>query len=373
LTQHWCGFAPQKHIWYLCQHHLITDGVSFALVFKYVAEAYALARDGRLTTPITQPQYADFAAFERELRHTEDFQAAAAYWAEKTAVSLPPTDFYGKTARGTSARTDRIPVDLGPERSTALRAIAQEEGFASFSADMSHSTIFSTLLLTTLHRINGQRTLRLGTPFHGRPTAAFKETIGLFIEIGPLQVSIDDGETFVSLGEKVLEEIFAGVMQAQPGISSAELNNSYDVLLNYVHASFTDFAGLPVQTGWVHSDYGDAGHNLRLQVTDFDDTGSFVLYFDVNTAVFGTQEREWLIDHFLRVTDAFIADHTRPLGSFALLSPSEKGSICWSISTTRMLRIRPTRPLCIILRRRRRKRRTPSRRCAVKQRLPMLN
>jgi arthrofactin-type cyclic lipopeptide synthetase C len=49
-----------------------------------------------------------------------------------------------------------------------------------------------------------------------------------------------------------------------------------------------------------------------------------VLDFDVNTAVFDQTRRQWLVDHFLRVVDAFIADHTRPIGDFALVSDEER-------------------------------------------------
>ena len=316
--------ANGRFIWYLNQHHLITDGISFTVVYKAMTELYALALAGKLSEASDLPQYSDYVKHEQDFRQTSEFEEAVNYWQEKVKTPVSPTNFYGKTIQGNSPRTDRIPCDLGTERSAALRAIAQEEGFAAFSQDMSLFTVFSTLLLSTLHRINGQRTLRIGTPYHNRSTADFKNTVGLFIEIGPMQVEIEPDETFVSLGEKVMGEAFAGLMNAQPGMSSAELNRSYDVLLNFVNASFTDFAGLPVTTDWIHTGYGDSNHNLRLQVTDFDATGNFVLYFDVNTAVFSQTEINWLISHYLRVVDAFIADHTQALGEFDLISNAER-------------------------------------------------
>jgi amino acid adenylation domain-containing protein len=316
--------APDRHVWYLCQHHLVTDGVSFALVYKNVAESYALALADRLDEAPALPQYADYVAHERSFRQTDDYQQAVAFWQQKVATAVTATDFYGHPPNAGTARTDRIYCNLGPERSARLRAIAQSEGFASLSLDMSLFTVFATLLATTLHRISGQRLLRLGIPYHGRATADFKNSIGLFIEIGPMQVELDEDETFISLGEKVMAETFAGLMHARPGISSAEANRAYDVLLNFVNASFTDFAGLPVSTEWVHTGYGDSNHKLRLQITDFDATGSFMLDFDVNTAVFDQTRRQWLVDHFLRVVDAFIVDHTRPIGDFALVSDDER-------------------------------------------------
>ncbi|MDJ0754263.1 MAG: amino acid adenylation domain-containing protein [Ardenticatenaceae bacterium] len=318
--------SATETIWYLNQHHVMTDGQSFAVMYGQMSELYELALAAKLDQAPDYPQYADFIAYEKELQSSESWQEAVRFWQEKLETQPQLTDFYGRTVQHGSPRTNRIPFKIGPERSARLREIAMEDGFASLSLDLSLFTIFATLLLSAAHRISGRRDMRLGMPFHARPTAAFKETIGLFIEIGPLQVAIEDRETFVSLGEKVLEDTFAGLMNAQAGISSADLNRSYDLLLNYVNAHFADFAGLPVETDWIHTGYGDQNHALRLQVVDFDGTGSFTLLFDLNTAVFGETETAWLINQFEAVLEAFLADFNRPLGSFSLTSKAENSA-----------------------------------------------
>ena len=165
--------------------------------------------------------------------------------------------------------------------------------------------------------------MRLGTPFHGRPTAAALDIIGLFIEMGVIQVDVAENETFSSLGEKVMAEILDGLAHVQPGISSANTNRAYDVVLNFIQARFKNFAGLPVRREPVHSGFIDTNHHLRLQITDYDDSGNFVLLFDMKSDLFGETERGWLVDHFMRVVDAFIADHDRGLGDFSLLNPDQ--------------------------------------------------
>ena len=96
----------------------------------------------------------------------------------------------------------------------------------------------------------------------------------------------------------------------------------------------TSFAGLPVSKVPIHSRHIDAGHNLRLQITDYDGSGNFFLLFDLKTALFGENERAWLVEHFLRVVDAFIADHQRSLGSFSLLSEAERQKLLLDFNDT---------------------------------------
>lgn len=323
-----------RYVWYLCQHHIMTDAVSAELLFERMAAYYQLALEDRLTDIAEPPQYHDFVRYERNLRETAEFQRSLSYWRHKYGERLPPTEFYGRTSPEATLATERIVTDLGDERSRKLRQIAARGSFASPSEDMALFTIFATLLMATIHRINGRRTLRLGTPFHGRPTIDSLDVIGLFIEMGVIQVELEDGETFASLGEKVMAETLEGLSHVQPGMSSADLNRAYDVVLNYIQASFSEFAGLPVTKVPHDTGYIDADHNLRLQIIDYDASGDFVLLFDLKKDLFGPVERVWLVDHFLRVVDAFVADHGRQVGDFSLLSDAEQQQLLVEFNAT---------------------------------------
>ena len=315
--------ARDRFVWYFCQHHILTDAVSSELILERLSYYYQLACDGRLGDIPEPPQYADYARYERDFRQTAAHQTAVAYWQDKYGTALEPTEFYGKSLEGSSLHTTRVVQELGAERSARLRAIARSGAFASPSEDLSLFTIFATLLFTSLQRINGRHTLRLGTPFHGRPTVQSLDIIGLFIEMGVVQVDMEQGETFTSLGEKVMAEILEGLPHVRPGFSSADTNRAYDVVLNFIQARFNNFAGLPVTREPVHSGYIDAGHSLRLQITDYDDSGSFNLLFDMKTELFSEEERGWLIAHFLRVADAFIDQQDQRLGGFSLLGEEQ--------------------------------------------------
>lgn len=316
--------SDDDSVWYLCQHHLITDGQSFALTFRYMAEYYGLARESRLDEATSPPSYRDYLSYERQSRSSPATVKALEHWRATLGRPRPSTSFYGRTTTGRTARTDRLVLDLGQERSERLRAIARSPGFGSLSDDLSLHTIWATLVFAALHRLTGQSTLRIGTPFLGRPTSTFRSTIGLFIEIGALEVDVRRDDTFATLAQRVQRELIQGALHARPGVSSAELNRSYDVLLNSVTSRFDRFAGYPVTTDWVHTGYGDRDHALRLQVSDFDGSGVFRLHVDVNVDVFGTAERDWLLQQLEVIVDRFIEAPDRGLGTFDLLTTDQR-------------------------------------------------
>ncbi len=326
--------ADDRTVWYLGQHHIMTDAISAELAFERVAAYYQLALDDRLGDIAEPPQYRAFVDYEHGLRQTAAHQDALTYWREKYGKPLPPTEFYGQTAPEASFHTERMTYRLGKRRSDSLRAIARQAGFVSPSEDMSLFTIFATLLFATVHRLNGQQTMRVGTPFHGRPTTEAMDIIGLFIELGAIQVDVGEGETFVSLGEQVMAETLEGLAHVQPGMSSAEANSAFDMVLNFIQSSYGEFAGLPVTKEPTHTNHIDAAHNLRLQIIDYDNSGDFVLLFDLKTELFGPSERSWLVEHFVRVLDTFIDNPTRSLGDFSLINETDRDRLLVAFNDT---------------------------------------
>jgi amino acid adenylation domain-containing protein len=312
--------TPDRFAWYLNQHHLVTDGWSTALVYRYVAELYQLSLQGRLGEAPPLPPFSAYVEHERASRSSPRLVRAREHWRRALAEPLEPIRLYGKRPARETTRTERVTRDLGPDRSRRLRSLAAELGTGAITANLSLFHLFATALFAYLHRVSGQTRLRFGTPWHGRPTAAFRDTVGVFIEIFPFGAEVAEDDTFLSLFGRVQAEGGALLRHAQPGTSEPEVNRGGNVLLNFIHASFPPFAGLPVRSRWVHPGHGDSRHHLRLQVHDLDAAGSFLLHFDLNAALFDAVEREAAADHFLRVLDALLADPRRPIREVDLLA-----------------------------------------------------
>ncbi len=316
-----------RYIWYLNQHHLITDGWSFVLGYRRMAELYAQAINGQLTSTADLPAYVDYVRHERAFRDTTSFAKAERYWAEKLATPVQSLNFYDRAPRNPTHRTERVVCDLEVERTARLKAIAAEKGIHTLNAELSLYNILVTLFTAYLHRMSGNHQIMLGSPFHNRPTPAFKETIGVFIEVCSLRLEVAKDDTFTSLLQKVMQESLDALRNALPGTSRAEYNRAYEVLLNFVNVTFPPFAGMQPEVEWVHSGYGDRDHALRLQVHDFNGTGSYKLHFDFNTHIFTEPQRQLAIQQFLRVVDAFLENREQPINRISLLTADEHGRL----------------------------------------------
>ena len=313
----------KNFVWYFNQHHVMTDAWSTSVIYQRMAELYQHSVNNTLDKAPSWPCFQIYVEHEKKSSNGTLGQKATEYWSKQLRLLPEPAQLYGRRAQPNSARTERVRCDLGLERSQALRQLAAEKEFRSLTLHLSLFNVFCTVLLAFLHRVSGERSLVVGTPAHNRTTPAFKETIGLFIEIFPILAELDKNENFRSLFKKVANASGNFFKYALPGVSRSAANRSFNVLLNYIHASFPDFCGMPMESEWIHAGYGDRRHHLRLQVHDFDESGQFLLYFDIHADLFDAKARTAMTFHFLRLLDAFIEDASQPIDEVPLLSKEE--------------------------------------------------
>ena len=311
-------------IWYLNQHHLITDAWGVTVQYRILSDFYehlTAVRPAELAAP-NPPAYKDYVQFALAEKTTKTEQQSTTYWLDKIKKLPQPPVFFGQSNSQQESHSERRTVHLDKATTDRLRELTKESDLRGWTQDLTLFNIFSTLLFTLIYRLTGQEKLAIGTPAHNRSTGDFKKTAGMFIKVFPLLTDLSTTDTFSTLFQKVRNETNDFLRHAQSGISTTEINRSYNVILNYINASFGDFNGQPVTSQWVHSGYADPGHHLRLQVYDFDASGTIDLSFDLNSTVFDEAARTLIPGQFTEILDLFLADRFQPIT--ALGSVEEK-------------------------------------------------
>jgi len=315
--------AADRFIWYFNQHHLITDAWSVSVLYKKMATLYEAAISRQLDQHGHFPPFLNYIQQEKESRQTEKKAAIQKYWQEK-AKELPAAPaLYGFTRQASTSRSQRVSIDLGEMRSARLRALARETDVRSWTPHLTLFNIFATTVFAFLHKVSGQEHIALGTPAHNRPTPILKETPGVFIEIYPMSAVISEEDSFGSLLQKVKTETNTFFRYAQSGGANPSLSRGFNVILNYIHAAFTDFNDMPMQSDWVHPQHCDPRHHLRIQVHDMDASGNIQLHFDLNEAVFDEATRRLLPAHFTQLLDAFVKDRSQQIQATTLVTEAE--------------------------------------------------
>ena len=333
-----CGFEPgqplfhsalvrlgeKHHVWYLNQHQLITDGVSTALLCRRMAELYALAIAGPIDPLPVYPRFQEYVNFERRNRQAPVYAHTRAYWEAKLAKPPAALSFFGRVGKqpdtdaGGPPQRQRVVVDLGPERSIAMRELCRIPGHFLNSLEFSQFMAFTTLLFAYLQRATGESQLRIGAPFHNRIQGGFEQTVGLLSETCPVQMEVTTTESLQTLLNAVMKEVRSVLMHAQPGASCAVADHPCSISVDYLGMGCNRFRGITSRIRQVNTQCGNPGTLMHMQVLDFAACDSISVQFMLDPDAFGSRERALLAPHFLALVDAFLTDRDTSLSDIAL-------------------------------------------------------
>jgi len=318
--------GPGRSLFFLNQHHLITDAWSTGALYRQLGDLYRDVLEDRHESPGRLPSFETFVEYEAAERRSRRYEKAAAYWRESSADVRRGLRYYGTSVAGTHGRTERIRRRLDKDRTTRLRARAEGTGVAALTAHQALLHLFAALLAGWAHRVADVPRVSIGTPYHNRARREFRDMQGLFMELLPVRIDVDGTDTLAQLLRKASEAAYQTMRHAVPGCSLLPATRDFEIVLNVIRASIGDFAGLPATSDWIHSGYGDPAHALRLQVYDFDQSGEITLDFDLAADVFSDLASEWAVDHFMRLLEAFLADPETPLAAVTLTTWDEAAS-----------------------------------------------
>ncbi|WP_299119058.1 non-ribosomal peptide synthetase [uncultured Winogradskyella sp.] len=299
------------YVWFLNIHHLVTDATSSTILFENFTKIYQKNLEAQNGVSLKIPQYRDYLEFEKNATKDIDKDDVHKYWKDTASKVTAPPILYGQNPKEITSLSNRLIIKLGAERIAKLEEFASKPEIRCWTKDLTYFNIFLTSLFVYINRISNEEKLAIGALSHSRVTNEFKKTAGMFVELFPLVAEFSEEDTFLSFYNKVRNETNEYLRHAQPGMASAEASRGFNVVLNYIKASFSDFNGSPTISKWIHPNHCDASHHMRCTVYDMDGTGDMELFFDLNTAVFNNELQEKIPTHFLTLFDAFLKDETQ--------------------------------------------------------------
>jgi amino acid adenylation domain-containing protein len=325
-------FDATDHAWLLTLHHAVCDGWSVGILFDEVSRAYAAHLAGR--TPAFGPlplQYADYAVWQRETLDGGDLDPQLAYWRDRMAGAPPllalPTDRSRPPAQRHAGAL--VETTLPAPVSAAVHGLARRE----------RVTPFMTLLAAfgaALNRLTGARDLVVGTAVDGRGRVELEPLVGFFTNTVPLRLAVDPASSL----REMLGAVRECVVDAQ---SHADLpfERLVEALVPRRDPSYHPLFQLmfDVQPGG-HSALRLPGVTVvplrvldrRISLFDFSvsvelDPAGIRLTAEYATDLFSREAATVLLDAYVAVLTAAVADPDRPLGTVPLLDPDRRAAV----------------------------------------------
>jgi amino acid adenylation domain-containing protein len=318
--------GPDEHVFYFCQHHIISDGTSVGLFLGDLAARYCGA------SVAERPSFARYLRAEQEYRESPRAKRDQAYFEQRLPEAMPPLALYGRTRESRSFGSDRSQLALGEARGARLAELAGDARIALIDPAMSRLVALATLVLAYVYRAGGERSLVLATPVPNR-SASHATIGGLLMEQTFVHVDIDEDETFSSLADKVRRELFGSLRHAKHCVSDRGL--SY-VTLNLLRLPAPDFTGLRARVELtplasmprdVNAGRGDLRDTFGVHMIGFDEREALSIGFDFHRATFDSELRERAKGHFLKLFDAMSADLEARVDEVELTDERERAAL----------------------------------------------
>ncbi len=334
--------APDRHLFVLVAHHIISDLWSVIVFMDELRAIYAAERTGvPCTLPPLPVTYADAMEERRRALDGEEGESLWRHWRDELSGEIPALDLPTDHPRPPmqSYRGGTVVRWLDAELMRRFKRLAGQERVTVFMALMAAYQAF-------LHRYTGQESFVVGSPTAGRDRAELQGVIGDFINMVPIRADLGGAPSFRQLLARVRTKLVETIRHQDYPFSSIvdrlhlarDLSRSPIFQTTFVLQRFHRYpelsrAVLPddEETPIPFDDLliepvplaqQDGQFDLNLEVKE-DERGRFAVAWKYAADLFDASTIERMTGHFETLLDEIVNHPDRPVATLRLLNDTE--------------------------------------------------
>ncbi|PKX89311.1 polyketide synthetase [Aspergillus novofumigatus IBT 16806] len=320
--------SPDQHTVIFSYHHIIMDGVSWAVFLRDVSSFYESA------TPRSDPsQYIEYAVLQNRAIREGSFVRELDYWKQELlplpdvmpllpmarVKSRSPTDNF--TAHATSREIGKDLADRIRKSSQTLRGTA----FHFYLATM--QVLFARLL--------NIEQMCIGMSDANRTNDQFRETVGYFVNILPLRLCVgaDDrfAQVFQRTSQKVLSALSYSAVPSSAVLDSLTVPRTathtplFQVAINYRVDEITRMSVADFELEYDRSVMGNAPYDVSFHITPRA-SGTCILEIICRDYLYTQDAAESLLSLYVKLIEQFSFDSSLPVHecTTSLYSPAQE-------------------------------------------------
>lgn len=314
--------AEREYILGIDMHHIVSDGVSMALLVDEFKKLYA-----EQETDAAGIQYRDFAVWQQKYSRTDKFNAHRKYWLDQFSDPAEPLTLPYKAARPDEQRYagETQNFNISKEFSKEINEWITKKDLSLFMFLLS---AFKLLLF----KYSGQKDLTVGVPVSGRTHPDIQKTLGVFINTLALRTRIIDEYSFDDFAQQLKGRFLESLdhqdfpfehlveeLKIQPDLSRNPLFDIMFILQNTDNdvPEMGDVELYPLE-----SENTSAKFDITLIATET--TKGININIEYNTDLFERSFIERFFSHYLQLLRSVLKNSGVALKNYALLNEQEQ-------------------------------------------------
>ncbi|MBN1667103.1 MAG: amino acid adenylation domain-containing protein [Anaerolineales bacterium] len=323
--------AADDHILVKTTHHTVSDGWSMQILRREISEFYRADVSGQEPNlPELEIQYGDYSAWQQEWMQGAVLERQLAYWHQQLKNAPPTLELPYDHPRPAVLTSNgaRLIYYIPDEVFQALKQVARQAKATDFMACMA-------ALQLLLHQYSGQEDICVGIPIANRQNVQAENLIGFFANTLVIRSDLSANPTFLELLQQVrdtaLEAFSYQDVPFEKLVEETQVERSlarspiFQVMFAYQNTppGELELPGLEVMR--LETDIRVAQFDLSVIIAEEKQGTRLTLSY--NTDLFEAATIERLAGHFLQLLQVIVADPTRPVQHYCLLSLAERQQI----------------------------------------------
>ncbi|GGD98654.1 non-ribosomal peptide synthetase [Paenibacillus nasutitermitis] len=314
--------TPVKWLLMYDMHHIVSDGLSVAILIRDFARLYA----GEIL-PAPPVRYRDYAEWQNGRLNAGEFRKQEEFWVREFSAEIPLLDLPTDRPRLQEATNEggQVRFELDGRLGSGLNALARGQGVTLYAVLLAAFNIL-------LHKHSGQEDIVVGSPVAGRRSSDLDAVVGMFVSTVALRNFPEPGK---SLGEFVKETAarslealdrqdypFEALVEKLQPDRALNRHPLFDVMFAFENVDLAQARVDGVDITPYEPEGSNAKFDLELKATE--KNGGLRLVLEYRTELFDRETIGRMAEHLISILEAMAADLTVPIGELELLTAEEK-------------------------------------------------
>ena len=326
----------QEDFYYLFSvyHHIITDGWGTSLMFQRLVQNYnEISEHGEIISeyPFT---YKTFAEDDLQYQDSAIFKQDLEYWFEKFK-DLPENLLEKCNDTTQKNKSSRKELVIKRNIYNQLNALASEYKCSTFH-------LILGVLYVYFGRKYDNKDFAIGLPVLNRNKSVYKKTVGLFMGISPLRMSLDFNATFQDLMTDIRDQLRQDYRHQRLPLGKlvqklqlyTQKERLFNITLSYEKQDYaTHF--INTLTKVIPLSHQSERAALAIYIREFDESKDVTIDFDYNLNYFTETSITQVISHFKKILAEILEHPEKKLSELRYLTKKEEHELIFGFNQTK--------------------------------------
>ncbi|PFJ19175.1 non-ribosomal peptide synthetase [Bacillus cereus] len=318
---HIIKLSEDKFILHLIFHHIIYDGWSLGVFIRQLSNTYCeLLQEN--TSLVLESPYKSLVECEEGFIDSAIYREGSAYWKHYLQGELPPTEFPTDFNKMNEQRyTDKnISKNINSDIFYQIQCFAKKNNISIYRVMLS-------TYCTLLHQMTNAEEIIVGIPINTRPHTEERNTFGYFVNTVPIRITLEKGETFKGILNKVNKSIHLAIKYKHNSYSHIvkDLNLNKHTHHNMIYSTAFNTMKIPelkipdIESTVLTDCKRVNPFNMTWRIMRYEGETENKIEVDYNSALYKPESIIDLVERFIYLLQKLMKNVNEPIHSLDLL------------------------------------------------------